>query len=180
MRKTLKKPTYLQSLTVFALLSFIAYTFIPIAFAYDHYDMTWMYPEPVVIYDNTEWDSNLDTASTSWNLQEMDPYFSITGSPPGHDIQVRDVYKDSVGWIGYWTGWHLGGYWIYADIQLNDYYMDEAPVNQRIHCIAHELGHGLGLKHWIGEVLMNPYSYTSYGIYLPQEDDVDGINDLYG
>ncbi len=48
---------------------------------------------------------------------------------------------------------------------------------------GHELGHALGLGHSeYDNSLMEPYNsvrWGTYGIYYPQQDDINGINTLY-
>jgi hypothetical protein len=69
-----------------------------------------------------------------------------------------------------------------GNTRLNTYYIQKYPA-AKVQCVqAHEFGHILGLAHETGAVLMNPYSdqrYDTYGIYTPQQDDVDGVNAIY-
>lgn len=65
-----------------------------------------------------------------------------------------------------------------------DGYYTVYATNKAVSVATHELGHVLGLGDLYGsyQSLMNGYTstrYDSYGIYTPQQDDLDGINVLY-
>ncbi len=75
-----------------------------------------------------------------------------------------------------------GDYILSADITLNVYYYDPSPANERQCVVAHEFGHVLGLGHaaWWVQALMNTMAWDWWGIYTPQQDDINGVNAIYG
>ncbi|MCL6561990.1 MAG: matrixin family metalloprotease [Firmicutes bacterium] len=67
-------------------------------------------------------------------------------------------------------------------IDLNTYYTAGYSTTHVEAISGHELGHALGLAHNpTCPVLMNPDdAYTTCDIYTPQQDDINGVNAIYG
>lgn len=80
-----------------------------------------------------------------------------------------------------------GGYVVLYTVNKQtdqDGYCTVYATNKAVSVATHELGHVLGLGDLYGSYpsLMNGHTntrYDNYGIYTPQQDDLDGINVLY-
>ncbi|MEM2980433.1 MAG: matrixin family metalloprotease [Thermoproteota archaeon] len=128
-------------------------------------------------------------AANDWNNINLPsgvrPRFHDYWYPPQH-VYVKNVYYPSQWWDGmtYPYDYNGDGYFEYVNISLNNYYTQNYPRNKIRSVIGHEFGHSLGLAHmFFAPVLMNPDTserYDVYGIYKPTQDEVNGINALYG
>lgn len=69
-------------------------------------------------------------------------------------------------------------------IYLNVYWTRQYDYHFKVAAAAHEFGHALGLGHSEYEwALMYPYIdvyYLKHGVYHPTQDEINGINYLYG
>lgn len=73
--------------------------------------------------------------------------------------------------------------WDFAWVYVNAYDINEDNLSySQYRAVAiHEVGHGLGLAHERDGVaaVMNDQLYLSNGWLTPQQDDIDGVNNLY-
>ncbi len=71
---------------------------------------------------------------------------------------------------------------INVSARLNAAYTSGYSADKREGVAAHEVGHTLGLAHSSTCVLMNPTTpdRTNCGVFTPQQDDVDGVQAIYG
>ncbi len=121
-----------------------------------------------------------NTAGTPANLQYYATEFKV---------YLFEVFRDDVAWDGA-TERTLKGYWwwrkvVYAKSYLNAFFTDDYGLNERKSVSGHELGHVLQLweMDWDDPVLMNQYTNWRFGewsVFTPQQDDIDGVNYLYG
>ncbi|MEM1581350.1 MAG: matrixin family metalloprotease [Candidatus Bathyarchaeia archaeon] len=137
--------------------------------------------------DIDDYFATLDAAN-DWNNINLPlgvrPVFHNYWYPPNH-ILVTNVVNPSALWDGICYRYDYNGdnYIDYVEIYLNNYFTQNYPYNAIRSVIAHEFGHSLGLTDVSAPVLMNGYTsvrYFTYGIFTPTQDEVNGINYLYG
>lgn len=98
-------------------------------------------------------------------------------------IYARTVDNNEVDWDGitYWS--NTGGTFnTPTNAYLNSVWTDTYDPYVVRGVAEHELGHALGLDHNTdgdGCFLMNPYTGDRCGIYMPYDDEINGINALY-
>lgn len=135
-------------------------------------------------YNNPHY-SEILAAESSWDSTQtpLDSY--VTTYEWQAEVFVTLVDKDDE----YWDGLAIlypsssSNPYSQAVTNLNIYYTQNYSSEKTQSVQAHEFGHLLGLAHETGSVLMNPYTstrYDTYGVYTPQQDDIDGINGIYG
>ena len=108
------------------------------------------------------WKSYLDDAFYNWNNRyELPSSMAITYEPIPESSEVHEcpplpfsitVCNDNYGeskWKGV-THTYLkeDDTIVSATIKLNDYYVDDMDGEEMLYTCCHELGHGLGLRHW--------------------------------
>jgi hypothetical protein len=127
-------------------------------------------------------------AGTSWeDIVDSDTPDWIEVTSGTYEVYISD-YDDAYGYLGWTYNDPSTGTTDSSIIWINDWYIDQSYYTDSNHfqwLLAHEMGHVQGLAHesdFGPTVLMYPYdaTYTSNGIYTPQSDDEDGIEDLYG
>jgi len=140
--------------------------------------------DPLYYIESTQYDTALDTSVDDWNDESMDSGdFDETGNPSTADVEIEDVDL-VVGWAGQTANSVYITTIMSSTVQLNEYYLDGYSTDERRCTIAHELGHVWGLDHEDDdEIRALMYSWHTqrwyWGIYVPQDDDVDGVNAIY-
>jgi hypothetical protein len=127
-----------------------------------------------MLYAEMSWDSTqtpLDTYVTTYEWKAK--------------VFAMLQYEEGAGWDGYAILRPSSSANPYSGAQtvLNLYYTQDYSFEKTQSVQAHEFGHVFGLAHETGSVLMNAYTnirYDYYGVFAPQQDDVDGVNDIYG
>lgn len=131
----------------------------------------------------------IEDAMDSWNDAGCDAAsFERGGFPHAHEVGVAEVSYWWVSWDGQSTIYRL--IWnpsviVEVMIKINTYYTDNYETDAAQSVVCHEFGHAFGLDHETGAVVMNAYTfgtgsrYGGYGIYEPEDDDVDGVNAMY-
>lgn len=140
----------------------------------------------------SDYSSTISKAATSWNQTDTSTYFrkATTGAKITINANDKDFEndKDNANVIA-WTKFLKmdNGNWGAAKITIHTskyealsykYSMNKAQRQQGT--IAHELGHTLGLDE--NNTMPNSIMCQSRGgrrVYTPQEDDINGVNDLY-
>jgi hypothetical protein len=143
-------------------------------------NITW---EQTAVYsvDATGWRNG----ANAWTNSPALVSFSNSTTP---NIFAGDTNSSSVGWDGLttyssYTGNNGVKYFNNGtQVTLNYYYTQSYGTNEIQSVSTHEFGHSLGLAHTSACVIMNPYTSTRYsqcGVYVPQSDDIAGVNSLY-
>ncbi len=158
------------------------------AWASDWY--VWQYPTEVTYeidyascasQTETSWSTCVSDWDNAQNYVDLSYYYI-------EDILLTATTNNGVAWHGITTKTRTSppNYYItYAVSWLNEYYTENPSIydtaNKRRSTAGHELGHTYGLSEYPGAVLMNtsPSERFSYGIYVPQQDDINGITVLY-
>lgn len=160
-----------------------------VTFAYELLGYTWSSVDPLY-YLMENWVGYktrlaFGISINDWNATSTPVNFQYSAS--NYKVYLYEVYNDEVGWDGkYLLTVNSGTHRIlYARALLNYYYTDDYGTNKRRSVSGHELGHVLGLDEmgYYDPVLMNQYTdrrYDTYSVYIPQQDDIDGVNDMYG
>ncbi|WP_053325082.1 hypothetical protein [Paenibacillus peoriae] len=86
--------------------------------------------------------------------------------------------KSDVDWAGLCVTWYNDDFYTKASIYLNKHYLDDSPIEDRIGCATHELGHCMCLDHTsqTEPSIMRP---TMSDITSPQSMDIEAINNTY-
>lgn len=108
--------------------------------------------------------------------------FGYTTTCAANVVSLLDANYSAVEWDGLAQITVIGTTTVNAWAYLNYFYTQTYDTNATISVAAHELGHVLGLNHEVGAVLMNVTTgdrYYTLGVFLPQQDDVNGINAMY-
>ncbi|RLE81197.1 MAG: hypothetical protein DRJ51_04350 [Thermoprotei archaeon] len=138
--------------------------------------------------DGTEWTAT-ETSLSDWeNIDATNPpnfYVYDPDNPNEPHISIWDPYEPDVTWDGRAIIWYSGDWIVFVEIQINEYYTSTYEFDKVRSVAGHEIGHALGLGDESEDkaVLMNPNSarrYDEFGIYKPTQDEVNGINYLYG
>lgn len=115
-----------------------------------------------------------------WNAAGTKVHFQNSAS---YKVYLAEVNMSGVTYdgISYVT---VQGTKIISDSSyLNMYYTDGYGTNKRRSVSGHELGHSVGLGEMTaGAELMNQYTsvrYDTYGVYTPQQDDINGVKAMY-
>jgi hypothetical protein len=115
-----------------------------------------------------------------WNAAGTKVHFQNSVS---YKVYLAEGYVTGVTWDGITYYGYRGSTMTWASSYLNMYYTDGYGTNKRRSVSGHELGHALGLGEMtVGAELMNRYTssrYDYYGVYTPQQDDINGINAMY-
>ncbi|TES83910.1 MAG: matrixin family metalloprotease [Hadesarchaea archaeon] len=181
--------SYLK-LTLFVVTLTLALILIPQVFAYHLLGGRW--PDQKVsylknyVYSPSPVEAEYIYAMQSWNDASTPAYFVRVMYWQGLYVNSVAVYEPEVAWLGM-TSIVPSPYeypYEYADVKLNLYYVSDFSSEKTQALAAHEYGHVLGLAHELSSprVLMYPYLnvfYGIYGVYTPQQDDINGVNDLY-
>jgi hypothetical protein len=113
---------------------------------------------------------------TDWNNAQNKRRFVQNPSASG----VFDSYYSSTDdYYGY-SYWETGldsctDDWV---VKMNKFYDSNNDLNFGRSVAGHEIGHILGLAHTNWTALMN-IDRDRYSIYIPQTDDINGVNNLY-
>ncbi|MFD2170330.1 matrixin family metalloprotease [Tumebacillus lipolyticus] len=150
--------------------------------------------------------NNCDLAVSAWSSSPNTKiYLHKTTSQVESIMDFHSIFKadaNELGWIVFFNGStqiqpSVSDYsWVKMHINTNgninwmqdptSYKYVEANGKQQ-HVWAHEAGHGFGLDHvwaasWNANVLMTPTpsSYYNYGTKGPKDDEVAGVQAIYG
>ena len=145
--------------------------------------LTFSYPTAISAADRTA----SETARFFWNNTATPVCICTQVYDSSWNIGLEPLYDNHVAWDGatYILPSANHAPYSFAYQHLNDYWTNGYVTNERISVAAHELGHALGLAHRSGPYLMNPLTsgstgrYTHYGIHTPQQDEINGVNQLY-
>lgn len=157
----------------------------PFTLAYDLSGVTWDSVDPLGYYMENWVGIKTRTAFTysieDWNA--TDTPVNYQEDPANYKVYLCETEEPGVDWDGKCKIGYTGSRIDWATCMLNMYYTDDHAANKRRSVSGNELGHSLGLNHEDAAVLMNPYTssrYDKYGVYTPQEDDINGVNAMYG
>lgn len=117
--------------------------------------------------------SNVQAATSAWNSSAAQVLFTLNSTSPNIDL-TSGAYG-STGWDGlcYYPTILNGNH---ASIKINNYYA--SILGNQSECIAHELGHAIGLAHVSATTsLMRATGYK--GSATPSLDDTNGVNSFY-
>lgn len=167
-----------------ALFTFLLFPSITFAYTINPQGAKWPSVNPLYWYMENWVGYNTRVAFTNslqdWNAAGTKVHFQNSGS---YKVYLAEANMPGVAWDGrsYITG---SGTTIQScSCYLNMYYTDGYGANKRRSVSGHELGHSLGLWEVTGGAeLMNkatPSRYDTYGVYTPQQDDINGVNFLY-
>lgn len=120
-------------------------------------------------------------AADEWNAAARTTLREVSS---GGKVTCSEDYDRSVGWDGITRAMGSGNTITSCDAIVNSYYTEDYSTRKLRSVTGHEFGHVWGLAEAgkSSRVLMNPETerrYTSYGIYTPQDDDIDGVNSIY-
>lgn len=108
---------------------------------------------------------------------------NLTGTlNSGPTFTARNTNYGASGWEGQASWTAPFGVTTSAQIRLNDYYLQNAPVARLKVVWLHEIGHGLGLDHVSTVARVMYTSATSAynaGVRNLTSDEINGINALY-
>jgi hypothetical protein len=135
-------------------------------------------------YDDTSY-SEVETSSNDWSTQNIKPNLYSYPYPEYPLVHVFETSGKS------WEGCTIlspgesGPTYTACAIYLDADDLDPWSSNKRRSVIGHEFGHCLGLAHPAEATacLMEAYTdlrYDTYGIYTPQQRDVNFVNQIYG
>jgi hypothetical protein len=118
--------------------------------------------------------SAFQQALTDWNgVQSVRRFVGGTSTAPG----AIDTYTAKDGNYGLSTWYYDGSGCITSWVsKLNNYYYGNFTENRST--ANHELGHILGLEHTNNPAIMK-IGRNRLSIYVPQTDDINGVNALY-
>lgn len=175
-----KKTLLLIYIVTFALMiQNIAHAYYLSGYSWDSSDI-----DPLYYYDTSGY-SEVDAAADAWNAKDIEPWFDDGDSQS--EVKFYSVYEVS-DWDGAYVR-HLSGNRITArELYLNTYIIEgQSYPSLAIKFVAgHEFGHCLGLDENEGPYIMGPTTYGAagrygyYGISVPQPDDEDGVQAIYG
>ena len=129
-------------------------------------------------YFYLSYQTQVDNAMYAWNATPTKAYVWYDAGCLS-DVSTRSLPNDT--WYGsYYRG--IG----YYDITLNDYrlyqdYGSSGYDNAKQSTMVHEWGHALGLGDQPnGSTMIMGYGRDRTTMITPQQDDIDGVNAIYG
>ena len=180
------------ALTVTSIIGICAMILLSVnAFAYNLEGPKWANQPPphtccahINVQESTAWYPNdqaaVNNGISAWNGSPNDILFYKVSSSP---LYIDDTYNSSVGWDGItYYSWDGNNHFTSVKIYLNYYYTQNYVAAEIQGIAVHELGHGVGLAHAGGCVIMVGDTYTRWTvcrISTPQTDDNNGIDALY-
>jgi hypothetical protein len=165
----------------------LAWTSTQKASAYDNYENScgyWPHTYGHLLSLGYKWGSNLQTpgswwrnafeASLSdWNQTPTNVSFYSNSNGP----VTMNTYNEDDGRSGK-TIWSCSGSTLVSAVSMGNVFNTSSNANVRRSVSGHELGHAIGLGHSYYFALMG-YNPDPSTYYVPQQDDIDGVNVLY-
>ncbi|HUS79029.1 MAG TPA: matrixin family metalloprotease [Patescibacteria group bacterium] len=181
MKKQNKKTTaILLLINIIALLSTLT-----LVCGYQVTGYKWLDPDlfPYYYKDWTDY-SEVDDSTEDYNDWESLYFIFEETASTSCDLQIHKVDIES-DWDGYCHWYYSGTTITSVDLAINDHYVDGYSSDERKSVIAHELGHSFGLDHDNENearimIENTRWRWDYYETCTPQQDDINGIEDIYG
>lgn len=187
--KSQTKTVTVRVIILVAMVTVLSIMAVSPVFAYNLWGYEWEDVDPLNYwYNYYDFEDDPDTmgcwyySAGDWNDTGTEVNYVLISYYPSPDVRCGKAYQSGVPWDGLCSITVQGTTIIYADVTINKYYTDSYSTNKKRSVTCHELGHAVGLGDSSGAVVMNgwtSYRYDTYGIYTPQQDDIDGVNAMY-
>lgn len=157
---------------------------IPFALAYELTGYYWSSGDidPLYYYDDTKYNTPLDDAVDDWNDEQNEVTLS-EGTGLNSNVWVYDVDLSQFEWYAVTEYTYYSGYVLdTVNVKLNEPNLDPLATGYITSTVTHEFGHVMGLdeENDLSVVMhQDPIWRGFHGCLTVQDDDVDGIEDIY-